>query len=140
MVEEQALVVIEVGGIRAPAVKVPRELQHVVGTATFGSIGAQLPLRSEPSGRGQPGFGVARAAGDIRARRADLVEEVVGDIVEPGVAGDLVTARCGDGLRNVCVDVQAAKLVAVQGERVDEAPFLKPIAHPGNAIVLRLRR
>ena len=140
MVEEQALVVVEVRGIGTPSVQVPRELQHVVGAAAFGGIGAHLQFRREPPRRGEPGFGVARPAGHVGARGAHFVEEVVGDVVEARVARNLVAARRRDRLRHMRVDMEPAQLIAALRKRIDEAPLLEPIAHGGPPGVLRLRR
>jgi len=43
------LVVVEVPGIRIPAIKVPGQLQHIVSAAALGSIRTELQLGGEPA-------------------------------------------------------------------------------------------
>ena len=42
VVEQRALVVVEIRWIRIPTVEAPRELQHVVGAAALSGVHAEL--------------------------------------------------------------------------------------------------
>ena len=102
-------------------------------SAVFG-----LACNSAASRRGAPSQPSALLVPPVTYDRAvvDFLEEVVGDIVEPHVAGDLVSPRGGNRLRDVRVGVQAPQLVTAEREWVDEALLLESVADPRPAVVV----
>ena len=67
VVEEIALVIIHVARIGIPAEQMPRQLEHVVGTAAFLVRRGLDEFLRQTAGIGQPVLAVGRAAGDIGA-------------------------------------------------------------------------
>ena len=139
VIQQHALVIIEVPRIGVPAVEMARELQHVVRAAALGRVRTRVQLRSEAAGRAQPALGIARAPGDVRPRRGHFLEEIVGDIVKTEVAGDLVSPRGGNRLGDVRVGVQPPQLVTAERHGVDEALLLESVADPCPAVLARGR-
>src|SRR5262249_51398607 len=67
MIQEGALIVIEVGGVGIPTVEMPREFQHVVRTTALSRSHTPFQLRGEPARLCKPAFAVAGAGSDIGA-------------------------------------------------------------------------
>jgi hypothetical protein len=67
VIEEVALVVIEVARIAFPLVEAPGELHHVVGAAALLMVCTGLQFQREAPGGGEPSFGIAAAAGSVCA-------------------------------------------------------------------------
>src|SRR5262249_1312141 len=86
VVQQQALVIVEILCARSPAVEMPRTFEHVVGAAALGGVRAGFPFRRELPRRRQPSFRIAGTSRDVGSRAAHLVKEVGGDVVEPRVA------------------------------------------------------
>ena len=115
MIQQQALVVIEVPRIGVPRVEMPRELQHVVRAAALGRVrtDASTPQRAAAAARASPSALLVPPVTYDRAV-AHLVEEIARDIVETQVARDLVAARGGNRLGDVRVGVQPPQLVTAE--------------------------
>src|SRR5439155_21367270 len=68
VIDEGALIIIEITRVAGPAVEMPGELHHVVGAAAFGGRHAALQLRCQLPGLREPSFAVAGSAGDVGPR------------------------------------------------------------------------
>jgi len=144
VVEQTALVVIEIARLPGPAIEVACQLQHVVRATAFGGIRAGLrsiahvgiaQFPSQLPRLALPSFGVAGAFGNVTARAHHFIPEKVGHIMEAHIAGDLVPARRRDHLRNVRIHVEPAQLVAPQRQRIEEALLGIPVACFGPLVI-----
>jgi hypothetical protein len=108
VVEQRALVVVEVGraGIEQP--QFAGQLQHVVRVAALARVGVEV---GGDRVRRPEVLGLAVAADHVRVRVDDEVPEVFGDGAVPGGAGGLVLAGGTDRLRHLRVRVEAVEAV-----------------------------
>src|ERR1019366_4371033 len=79
---ERSLVVIEVTGIRRPAVKVAGKLQHVVSAAALRGRGAAPQFFSQMARLNLPAFAIAGSTGNIGARAGDFIPEEIRDVMK----------------------------------------------------------
>ncbi len=136
VIEQIALVIVEVPWISAPRVELARQLHHVVGAATLLVMRARAPLRRETARRGHPALVIAASACGIGPGRCDRVPEELRHVVEPRIAGQLEAPGCADHLRNVRVHVKPAQFVPALRERGDEILLVEAVAHFRPAIVV----
>src|SRR5271155_2891749 len=114
-----------------------RQLEHVVGAAALLGCGGTLEFSRKLPRLCEPALTVAGTGGDIGSRTHHFVPEIIGDVVETIITGELIAPGCADHLRDMRVDVEPAQLIAARRERIEESLLGKAISGVGPTALIR---